>query len=82
MTKAVYLDSSALVKLAVQEPESDALRRHLRRRVDWVSSALRERRCCVLFYPSVVKPLLPAGEYSPDVTSCASMTGCSPSPER
>jgi len=37
---AVYLDSSALVKLAVREPESDALRRHLRGRRPWVSSAL------------------------------------------
>jgi uncharacterized protein len=40
MTKLVYLDSSALVKLAVYEPESDALRKHLRRRHRWVSSAL------------------------------------------
>ncbi len=37
---AVYLDSSAIVKLAVREPESDALRKHLRRRRPWVSSAL------------------------------------------
>jgi predicted nucleic acid-binding protein len=35
-----YLDSSALVKLAVEEPESAALRRHLRRRPSLVSSAL------------------------------------------
>lgn len=34
-----YLDSSAIVKLAVREPESDALRSHLRRR-QLVSSAL------------------------------------------
>ncbi|MEO7836051.1 MAG: type II toxin-antitoxin system VapC family toxin [Acidimicrobiales bacterium] len=34
-----YLDSSALVKLAVEETESAALRRHLRRR-SLVSSAL------------------------------------------
>ena len=41
MPAAVYLDSSAIVKLAVREPETDALRRHLRRRrLDWVSSAL------------------------------------------
>lgn len=38
--KAVYLDSSALVKLARQEPESDALRRFLRRRGSWTSSEL------------------------------------------
>ncbi|MBI2710008.1 MAG: type II toxin-antitoxin system VapC family toxin [Actinobacteria bacterium] len=35
-----YLDSSAIVKLAVTEPESAALRRHLRRRRPLVSSAL------------------------------------------
>lgn len=38
---AVYLDSSALVKLAVHEAESDALRAHLRRtKRTWISSAL------------------------------------------
>jgi predicted nucleic acid-binding protein len=37
---ATHLDSSALVKLAVDEPESAALRRHLRRRRPVVSSAL------------------------------------------
>ena len=37
---ATYLDSSALVKLAVAEPESGALRRYLRRRRPMVSSAL------------------------------------------
>ena len=37
---ATYLDSSALVKLAVQEPESGALRRYLKRRRPLVSSAL------------------------------------------
>lgn len=51
---AVYLDSSALVKLAVQEPESDALRRHLRRRRPWVSSALARAE--------VLRALLPGGE--------------------
>ncbi len=30
--RAAYLDSSAVVKLVVAEPESDALRVHLRRR--------------------------------------------------
>lgn len=40
MTAATYLDSSALVKLAVEEPESAALRRYLRRRRPLVSSAL------------------------------------------
>ncbi len=36
----VYLDSSALVKLVVSEPESTALRRYLRGRPERVSSAL------------------------------------------
>ena len=40
MTPATYLASSALVKLAVEEPESGALRAHLRRRKILVSSAL------------------------------------------
>jgi uncharacterized protein len=35
-----YLDSSAIVKLVVDEPESAALRRYLRRRRPLVSSAL------------------------------------------
>lgn len=38
--RAVYLDSSAIVKLVVREPESAALRRYLRRRRPLVSSAL------------------------------------------
>jgi uncharacterized protein len=37
---AVYLDSSALVKLVVREPESSALQRYLRRRPRRVSCAL------------------------------------------
>ena len=37
---AIYLDSSAIVKLAVREPESDALRGYLRTRRPRVSSAL------------------------------------------
>jgi predicted nucleic acid-binding protein len=36
----VYLDASALVKLIVEEPESSALRRYLRRRKDRASSAI------------------------------------------
>jgi predicted nucleic acid-binding protein len=51
---AVYLDSSAMVKLAVREPESDALRRHLRRRQPWVSSALARTE--------VLRALLPGGK--------------------
>ena len=37
---AVYLDSSALVKLVVDEPESAALARHLRRHPSRISCAL------------------------------------------
>jgi uncharacterized protein len=38
--RATYLDSSALVKLAVREPESVALRQYIRRRRPLISSAL------------------------------------------
>jgi uncharacterized protein len=38
--KATYLDTSALVKLAVREPESAALRRYLRRRRPLIVGAL------------------------------------------
>jgi predicted nucleic acid-binding protein len=38
--KALYLDSSAIVKLVVREPETAALRKYLRRRQALVSSAL------------------------------------------
>ena len=51
---ATYLDSSAIVKLAVRERESDALRRHLRRRRPLVSSALARAE--------VLRALLPGGE--------------------
>lgn len=51
---AAYLDSSALVKLAVREPESDALRRHLRSRRPWVTSALARTE--------VLRALLPGGD--------------------
>lgn len=40
MTAATYLDSSAIVKLAVEESESKVLRTYLRRRNPLVSSAL------------------------------------------
>jgi predicted nucleic acid-binding protein len=40
LTAATYLDSSALVKLVVEEPESAALRGYVRRRRPLVSSAL------------------------------------------
>ena len=49
-----YLDSSAIVKLAIREPESEALRRHLRHRRPLVSSALARTE--------VLRALLPGGE--------------------
>lgn len=52
--RAIYLDSSAIVKLAVAEPESAALRRYLRRRRPLVSSALARAE--------VARALLPIGE--------------------
>ena len=51
---ATYLDSSAIVKLAVREPESLALRRYLRRRQPLLSSALARTE--------VIRALLPLGE--------------------
>ena len=51
---ATYLDSSAIVKLAVREPESLALRRYLRRRQPLVSSALARAE--------VLRALLPGGD--------------------
>ncbi len=51
---ATYLDSSAIVKLAVKEPESAALRRYLRGRGPLLSSALARTE--------VLRALLPAGE--------------------
>lgn len=54
VTEATYLDSSAIVRLAVREPESLALRRYLRRRQPLVSSALART--------DVLRALLPAGD--------------------
>jgi predicted nucleic acid-binding protein len=51
--RATYLDSSAIAKLVVAEPESRALRAHLRRRKPLLSSALARTE--------VVRALLPAG---------------------
>jgi hypothetical protein len=48
-----YLDSSAIVKLAIEEPESLALRQFLRRRRPYVSSALARTE--------VARALLPLG---------------------
>lgn len=42
----VYLDSSALVKLVVTEPETAALRRYLRAHPERVSSALARVEVC------------------------------------
>jgi predicted nucleic acid-binding protein len=51
--RAIYLDSSAIVKLAVAERESAALRRYLRRRAPLVVSALARTE--------VARALLPLG---------------------
>lgn len=51
--RATYVDSSALVKLAVREAESAALRRYLSRHRPLVSSALARTE--------VVRALLPLG---------------------
>jgi predicted nucleic acid-binding protein len=51
--RATYLDSSALVKLAVQEPESRALRGYIRRHRPLISSALARTE--------VARALLPLG---------------------
>jgi predicted nucleic acid-binding protein len=51
---ATYIDSSAIVKLAVREPQSDALRKFLRRRSPVISSALARTE--------VLRALLPGGE--------------------
>lgn len=51
--RATYLDSSAIVKLVVEEPESAALLRYLRRRRPLVTSALARTE--------VARALLPLG---------------------
>src|SRR5437763_14101284 len=51
-----YIDSSAIVKLAVAEPESKALRRYLSRRQPLVSSALARTE--------VARALLPNGAHA------------------
>ena len=56
--RAVYLDSSAIVKLVVRERESAALRRYLRGRRPLVSNALARTE--------VARALLPLG---PDVVA-------------
>jgi uncharacterized protein len=51
--RLTYIDSSAIVKLAVAEPESAALRRHLSRHRQLVTSALARTE--------VARALLPSG---------------------
>ncbi len=51
---ATYLDSSAIVKLAVHEKESAALRQYLRRRWPLISSSLARTE--------VMRALLPGGD--------------------
>jgi predicted nucleic acid-binding protein len=52
-SRATYLDSSAIVKLVVREPESSALRRYLRGKRPLVTSALARTE--------VARALLPFG---------------------
>ena len=52
--RPTYLDSSAILKLVIREPESAALRRYLRRRRPLVSSALARTE--------VARALLPFGD--------------------
>ena len=52
--RLTYVDSSAIVKLVVAEPESRALRRYLARRQPLVSSALTRIE--------VARALMPSGE--------------------
>ena len=49
--RAIYLDSSAIVKLAVAEIESAALRRYLRRRAPLVVSALARTEVARALWP-------------------------------
>lgn len=50
--RLTYVDSSAIVKLAVAEPESAALRRYLSRRRTLVSSALARTEVARALMPS------------------------------
>jgi len=50
--RLTYLDSSAIVKLAVAEPESAALRRYLTRRQPLMSSALARTEVARALMPS------------------------------
>lgn len=50
--RLTYVDSSAIIKLAVAEPESTALRRYLSRRQPLVSSALARTEVARALMPS------------------------------
>ena len=50
--RLTYVDSSAIVKLVVAEPESQALRRYLSRRLPLVSSALARAEVARALMPS------------------------------
>lgn len=50
--RLTYVDSSAIVKLAIAEPESTALRRYLSRRQPLVSSALARTEVARALMPS------------------------------
>lgn len=51
-SRATYVDSSAIVKLAMLEPESAALRRYLHRKRPLVVSALARTEVARAFLPS------------------------------
>jgi predicted nucleic acid-binding protein len=51
-TRLTYVDSSAIVKLVVAEPESKALRRYLSRRQPLVTSALARTEVARALMPS------------------------------
>jgi uncharacterized protein len=50
--RLTYIDSSAIVKLVVAEPESKALRRYIARRPPLVTSALARTEVCRALLPS------------------------------
>jgi uncharacterized protein len=55
--RATYLDSSALVKLAVRESGSVALPRYLRRRRPLIASALVRTEVTPAMLPAELRPL-------------------------
>ena len=77
---AVYLDSSALVKLAVREVGSDALRKHLRRRRPLMSSALARAEVLRALLPGGSLPALPGAKSLAGSTSSVSTTPFSVKP--